>query len=443
MSERRGYRGNMPRLPVLALVTGALIAGAFAPIHAEPTNPTATRYMDVPVQETGRVLVVADGDTFRFIPEGETDYVTVRLLGVNTPEVRGFNNKHFDTDMCGGEASTNVLKSVLKPGTQVQLRSLDPLSESLGRIQRYAFAWNPLTEQYDIDVQAIVAQSGLAMWFTVKNEAALSYQYRVMIAQTQLEKRGIWNPLYCGPLEQPAANISVIVNWDASGNDNENINGEFITVRNIGDQDVNLSGWLLRDSSLTAWFYFPEGTFIAPNDFRVVHAGQGINGQPNSRDLYMMSETALFPNIQPGKFLGDGAYLLDRNTAMRTYYEYPCVLDCSDPMQGVLRISDVNAVATAKTLAKRANQEYIRIKNDGTEPALLDGYYLRRGLSTYPFLANTVIAPQKTLTVRIGKGTPTRSTQYWGRSTTLLNDSKDRVELMSNRNVTISAKAWR
>jgi endonuclease YncB( thermonuclease family) len=183
----------------------------------------------------------------------------VRLLGVNTPEVRGFNDVHRDKDMCGGAEATDVLKSVLQPGSKVQLRSLDKASENRGRIQRYAFAWNPLTEQCDIDVQAVVAQSGLAMWFTIKKEASLSYQYRVMIAQTQIEKRGIWNPECCGPREQPEANISVIVNWDADGNDNKNIDGVFIIVRNIGDQDVDLTGWLLRDSSLTAWFYFPQG----------------------------------------------------------------------------------------------------------------------------------------------------------------------------------------
>ena len=149
-----------------------------------------------------------------------------------------------------------------------------------------------------------------------------------------------------------------------------------------------------------------------------------------------------FPNIAPKLFLGDGAYLLDRNTAMRSYYEYPCVLDCSDPLQGVLRITNVNAVSTAKSMAERANQEYIKIKNEGLVPVLLDGYYLRRGVSTYPFLVNSVIKPGKTLTVRIGKGTPTLSTQYWGRDSTLLRDSGDRVVLLSNRNVTISAKAW-
>jgi micrococcal nuclease len=426
--------------------TAILLAFALAvvslPAAAQPETPTGSEYLDVPIQETGRVLTVADGDTFRFIPDGESEYITVRLLGVNTPEVRGFNNVNRDEDMCGGAEATQVLESVLRPGTRVQLRSLDKASESLGRIQRYAFAFNPLTEQFDIDVQAIMAQSGLAMWFTVKNEAALSYQYRVMIAQAQLEKRGIWDPAYCGPLEQPNANISVIVNWDAPGDDNVNVNGEFIILRNIGDRDVDLSGWLVRDSSLTSWYYLPNGSILAPNDFRVVHVGIGENGQPNPRDLYMGSATPLFPNTQVELFLGDGAYLVDRNTAIRSYYEYPCVLDCSDPLQGVLRITKVNAIATAKSPAKRANQEYIKIKNFGTAPALLDGYYLRREVSTYPFLVNTIILPGKTLTVRIGKGTPTPLTQFWGRDKPLLRDQGDRVALLSNRNVTISAKSW-
>lgn len=427
----------------VSLMLAALIPTSLVPAaQAATQNSLPARYLDIPIQETGIVDVVADGDTFRFIEDGTAEYVTVRLLGVNTPEIRGFNNVHRDKDMCGGAEATDVLKSVLRPGSKVQLRSLSAESENRGRIQRYAFAWNPLTEQYDIDVQAIIAQSGLAMWFTIKDEASLSYQYRIMIAQAQLEKRGIWNPEYCGPLEQPGANLSVIVNWDAAGNDNANINGEFIVVRNIGDQDVDLSGWLLRDSSLTSWFYFPGGSVLAPNDFRVVHAGFGTNGTPDPREIYMNSETALFPNVEPGLFLGDGAYLLDRNTAMRNYYEYPCVLDCSDPLQGVLRITQVNAVSTAKTVAKRANQEYIRIKNEGIVPVLLDGYYLRRGVSTYPFLVNSMIKPGGVLTVRIGKGTPTRSTQYWGQDSTLLRDKGDRVALMSNRNVTISVKAW-
>jgi hypothetical protein len=262
-----------------------------------------------------------------------------------------------------------------------------------------------------------------------------------MIAQTQLKKIGLWDPNYCGLLEQPEAKLSVIVNWDAEGNDNENVNGEYAIIRNLGESDVDLTGWLLRDSGVSEW-YFPLGSVLAPNDFRVVHMGVGTNGTPEPRDVYWGSDEALFRNTDISSFLGDGAYLLDRNTAVRSYYEYPCVLDCSDPMQGVLRITKVNAVSTAKKMSQRTNQEYIRIKNTGKSSALLDGYYLRRDVSTYPFLPNTSIRPGESLTVRIGKGQPTRSTQYWGRDSTLLRDRGDRVALLSNRNVTISAKAW-
>ena len=419
-----------------------LLAGFPSSATADNYDLSQDSYLDIPIQETGIVDVVLDGDTFRFIEEGATDSVTVRLLGVNTPEIRGFNNANRDKDMCGGPEATRLLTSWLPPGTKVQLRSLDEASFKDERIQRYAFAWNPQTNQYDIDLQVVIAQSGLAMWFTVENESALSYKYRVMIAQVQLKKIGLWSPDLCGPLEQPEAKLSVNVNWDAQGNDSTNINGEYAIIRNVGDSNVDVTGWVLRDTGVSDWFRFPPGSTLAPNDFRVVHMGVGTNGTPNPRDLYWGSEVALFRNTDINSFLGDGAYLLDQNTAVRSYYEYPCVLDCSDPMKGVLRITKVNATSTAKKMSRRTNQEYITIKNTGRSTVLLDGYHLRRDVSTYPFLPNTSIRPYESLTVRIGKGQPTDSTQYWGRDSTLLRDSGDSVALMSNRNVTISAKKW-
>ena len=143
----------------MLLSVGALFATTITS-QAQQVPTVQKTYLEIPIQETGIVDVVADGDTFRFIENGSSDYVTVRLLGVNTPEIRGFNNVHRDKDMCGGAEATDVLKSVLRPGTKVQLRSLDKASEGRGRIQRYAFAWNPTTEKFDIDVQAVVAQSG-------------------------------------------------------------------------------------------------------------------------------------------------------------------------------------------------------------------------------------------------------------------------------------------
>lgn len=400
-------------------------------------------YTQVPIQETGVVDVVADGDTFRFIENGASEYVTVRLLGINTPEVRGFYNKNRDEDMCGAVEATDVLASLLPRGWPVQLRALR--KESIGddgRLQRYAFAWNPQTGAYDIDVQAAVASTGLAMWFTLADEAALSYKYRVLIAQTQQQRRGIWNPEFCGPVEQPTAALSVIAHWNAGGNDNTVPNGEYVIVRNVAREPVDISGWLLRDSSLTSWFTFPDGSVLAPNDYRVVHAGPGAPGQPNPRDLYMGAPTALFANTAPDRFAGDGAYLLDRSTAMRFWFEWPCVLDCTDPAQGKLVITQVQPLATTTKRARAANQEYIVISNKSKREFNLDGYYLSYLGASFPFLVDSRIRPGKSLTVYIGKGKATRTTQFWGRSGPLLQDAGGTVQLLSETNVPISSRSW-
>jgi endonuclease YncB( thermonuclease family) len=425
-------------------LAGVCLLGVAAPADARDaqTAPSAASYTDVPIQETGRVEAILDGDTFRFWEDGADSWVKIRLLGVNTPEVTGFNNVHFDENMCGGQEARDLLDRIIPAGTRVQLRSQDKTSSNRGRSLRYVFAWNPATSAYDIDVQAQVADSGLAMWFTIDEESALSYPYRLIVQRAQRGGRGIWDPQHCGPMEQPDARLKLTVNWDAPGADQDNLNGESVIVRNVGTTPVDLSGWLLRDSSLTAWYYFPAGTTLAAGDYRIVHVGSGTPGQPNARDLYMNSVEPLFPNVEDGKFLGDGAYLLDRRTAVRFYDEYPCITDCTDPLTGVVTISKVNAKSRSKLPARAANEEFVVLRNSGPSAALLDGYYLRRKVSTYPFPPNTTIAPGATLTVRIGKGASTPTIQYWGRPAPLLTNQHDRVELISNDNVVISRKQW-
>jgi endonuclease YncB( thermonuclease family) len=119
------------------IAAGALLLVGF-PVSAtaDTWDLSQYSYLDIPIQETGIVDVVSDGDTFRFIEEGATDYVTVRLLGMNTPEIRGFNNIHRDKDMCGGAEATEVLASVLRPGTKVSRQSLrKPRKDSALRVR--------------------------------------------------------------------------------------------------------------------------------------------------------------------------------------------------------------------------------------------------------------------------------------------------------------------
>jgi endonuclease YncB( thermonuclease family) len=425
----------------VAIATVAVLLCPAAPASAA-TIAGDPAYTDVPVQETGRITKVLDGDTFEFLADGAARATRVRLLGVNTPEVTGQDNIHFAEDMCAGREAEAQLERLLPAGTRVELRSLHKESTNRGRILRYVFAYDPQTGKYDTDISAIVAESGLAMWFTVDQESALSYPYRLIVQQAQRGGRGIWDPNHCGPVEQPDARLAVTVSWDAPGTDQSNLNGEFVVVRNVGASAVDLSGWLLRDSSLTSWYYFPGGTVLPAGDFRIVHVGSGTPGSPTGRDLYMGATEPLFPNTQDGKFLGDGAYLLDRSTAVRFYDEYPCIANCRDPLQGAVTLAKVQPVSLSRVASRAANEEYIVIRNTSAAPVLLDGYYLRRKVSTYPFPPGTQILPGRTLTVRIGKGAPTALVQYWGRPAPLLTNAHDRVELLSNKNVVISRKQW-
>jgi micrococcal nuclease len=426
---------------VLACLLASLpVAGGAS--AADAHTPQQAAYTDIPIQETGRVEAILDGDTFRFVADGTSTWVKVRLLGVNTPEVTGFNSIHFAENMCGGQEALRLLNSIIPKGSRVQLRANSKDSSNRGRSLRYVFALNPATGQYDIDVQEAIARSGLAMWFTIDTESALSSPYRLIVGEAQRAQRGIWDPDHCGPREQPAADIALTVNWDAPGIDQQNLNGEFVIVRNVGASDADLSGWLLRDSSLTSWFYFPVGSILAPDDYRVVHVGAGSPGSPSPRDLYMNSTEPLFPNTQDGRFIGDGAYLLDRRTAVRSFDEYPCITTCTDPLGRIVLITKVNATSPSRIPARAANEEYIRLTNTGSAEVLLDGYYLRRQVSTLPFPPNTRILPGSTLTVRIGKGAPSPTVQYWGRTSTLLSDRHDTVDLLSNQNVLISRKRW-
>jgi len=423
------------RVVLTFFISAALLITA-PNLHAR--TPPAEDFRTIPIQETGVVVRVADGDTILFRADGSDEVVRVRMLGINTPEVRGFLGQNFEVDQCGGPQASALLAQILTPETRVQLRSLTA-GTSRDRLQRYVFAWNPETEDFDIDPQAIVARAGLAMWFTIRDEASLSATYRLLIEQAQVEGLGIWNREYCGPVEQPNAQLSVIVNWDAPGNDNLNVNGESIIVRNIGTESVDLSGWLLRDSSLEGWFTFPEGQVLAPNEYRVVFVGVGESA---GYRLYLGSPTPIFANVSYRPFIGDGAYLLDRATAVRAYFQYPCLVDCAtDPLLGKVRISNVQVRTTSRG-AKGANQQYIDVRNISRVPVLLDGVFLRIGSATYPFEANTVLAPGSRVRVRMGPGSPTSRTQYWGRPRPLLSYQGGTALLLSARNVELSRYRW-
>ena len=85
------------------------------------------------------------------------------------------------------------------------------------------------------------------------------------------------------PLEQRIYIEICHARFNASGDDNYNLNGEWVRICNTGNQDVDLSGWRLYDTAYKEGkcsdhvFYFPFGTVLKAGQSITIYSGSGIN----------------------------------------------------------------------------------------------------------------------------------------------------------------------
>ncbi len=77
-----------------------------------------------------------------------------------------------------------------------------------------------------------------------------------------------------------AGSASVEFVWpfhhDASGDDAANLNDEYFTLQNTGDEIIDLSGWTVENERGVT-FRIPNGVRLAPNAVITIHSGSGLN----------------------------------------------------------------------------------------------------------------------------------------------------------------------
>ncbi len=91
------------------------------------------------------------------------------------------------------------------------------------------------------------------------------------------------------------------INFDAPGNDHQNLNGEWVKIANSGPDPVTMTGWRLSDEGNKHVYRFPSFT-ISPGSSVTVYTGSGRN---TATDLYMGFSQAVWNND------GDTATLID------------------------------------------------------------------------------------------------------------------------------------
>ncbi|MFC5367064.1 lamin tail domain-containing protein [Salinirubrum litoreum] len=315
------------RVSTLLVVALLLLAGCTAaPPPAESSadtttpdsslGPSPTPHPATSPQVTAEVVEVVDGDTIKIRYEnGSRD--TVRLLGVDTPEVHTeVSPDEFgvpDTDAgrdclrTWGERASQHAKDTLA-GETVQL-GFDPNEGKrgyYGRLLAYVYVDG---ESFNY---GLIRQGYARMY---DSDFVDRPRFSAAETEAQSDGRGVWGE--CATADPTASTgatddtddtdgtsgsdatastttdrLAVSVVADAEGNDNENLNGEYVTLRNRGDDSLDLSGWQITDEAGKT-YTFPDGTTLAGGATLRVHSGSGAD---DGTDYYWNRSGAVWNN---------------------------------------------------------------------------------------------------------------------------------------------------
>jgi micrococcal nuclease len=272
------------------------------PVTTPTPTPTPTPASETP-SEPGRLTVtvtdVVDGDTIDIrYEDGTTD--TVRLLGVDTPEVHtSVSPDEFegipDTEagrQClrdwGETASDYATRELAGKTIQLQFDDAADRRGTFDRLLAYV-----LVDGENVNYN-LVATGHARVFDSTFSQSTRFYEAE---SDAQDAQTGLWN---CRGHETPTPTdpsgeselVVATINADAPGNDHENLNGEYIVFRNAGETALDLTGWAVADEA-DHTYQFPTGFTLAPGAEVTLYTGSGSN---TDSELYWGSGRAIWNN---------------------------------------------------------------------------------------------------------------------------------------------------
>jgi endonuclease YncB( thermonuclease family) len=412
---------------LLVLLAGLLLGGL--PAAAEAKRGPCVVGIPGPTCDvwTAKVRSVNDGDTMDVdvFGDGTTASRRIRLTGVQAMEQTAYSSRHRAGD-CHAVEATERLEALVRRGKGiVRLAAEDPESMSHRRFIRTVAV--KLRGRWR-DVGTILIREGRGLWWASWAESAPNASYSVLVQRAIAAQRGLFDPDACGVGPNAGSPLSLLVNWDADGDDTANPSGEWVQIRNLDPVNpVPLDGWYLRDSGLRR-FTFPVDAVIAPGGTLTLEVGRG--GIFNWGLRHPVFENA----TNDEDAMGDGAYLFDPLGNVRATMVYPCRTNCSDPLQG----------AVALGANPNGRRESVTIANVTAAPIDLDGHVLKSPPQSYHFGPGSVLAPGASMRIQIvgDPGTDTALEKRWGFAKPILRDTGDLVKLSSYTDITVACTAW-
>lgn len=262
----------------LLLVMPACVGGVAPDATSESLSATVTS--------------VTDGDTVDVKYQNGTND-TVRLLGVDTPEVYGENDpSEFEGvpnteagKQCladAGDAASAYMKDALQPGEQVTL-VLDSASDGRGDYGRLlAYIRDDGTNlNYDL------VKTGHARVYD--SQFSQSDRFYAAESDAQSAERGLW---HCRNVGESSGLSITDIHADAAGNDNDNLNDEYVVLENTGTETLDLSGWTVSDEAGHT-YTFPSDASLSTGATVTLHTGSGSD---TASDRYWGASSAIWNN---------------------------------------------------------------------------------------------------------------------------------------------------
>lgn len=241
--------GVLVALLVMKLGVSYIISNFFES-GAAPSGVTAT------------VSRVIDGDTIE-LANGDR----VRLAGMDAPEK---DNYYF-------EVSSDRLKHLIE-GKTVMLEFDKKSKDNFDRLLRYVYI-------DDIFVNLQMIREGHAYAYVVAPNDKYMNEFIAAENEARAARLNIW--------ESSLHSNCLIVefHYNARGDDTENLNDEYVTMKNVCSADLEMTNWEVKDEHGNR-YYFP-GFNLAGGAVVVLHTGAGSDDDTN---LYWNSEIAVWNN---------------------------------------------------------------------------------------------------------------------------------------------------
>lgn len=261
---------------------------------------------------TVTITRIVDGDTVEFRYANGTEE-TGRLLGVDTPEVHTENDptefeavpddasgKNCLRDW-GHKASEFARTQLVDERVTITLdanegprgyygRLLIYIRESDGTLFNYQLVEQGYARVYDSEftkrdrfyaAESRAQKDGVGLWECANGQASGGGRGSTDEPTTRVATDGGTDGLAVARIHP-----------DADGNDHENLNDEYVVLKNAGDGTLDLSGWTVSDDGGHT-YRVPSGVTLASRETLTLYTGSGAD---SGSELYWGSDGAVWNN---------------------------------------------------------------------------------------------------------------------------------------------------